>query len=62
MSNEMELVKCYNPNGELPMCRQCQRNGQSKDNEYETFNLTKTLMNGWRCDGYVSKMETKSLF
>lgn len=59
---QSELMKCSNPNSDLPMCRECQRSGESKDNEYEAFDLNKTLMNGYRCDGYVSKRETESLF
>jgi len=57
-----ETMKCYNPNKELAMCRECKRGVVSKNNEYESFNLHKTLMNGWKCDGYVSKRESGSLF
>lgn len=59
---QSELMKCSNPNSDLPMCRECQRSGEAKNNEYEAFDLNKTLMNGYRCDGYVSKRETESLF
>lgn len=52
-----EIVKCANPKTELPMCRECQRNSTSKDNEYQAFNAEKS-----KCDGYVSKRETESLF
>ena len=56
---EVEIVKCYNPNIEVPMCRECMRKGQSKDNNYEAFALKKTLMNGWKCDGYLNKNDWK---
>ena len=62
MSEITEIMKCHNPNSKLPMCRECQRNGESKDNEYEAFNLRKLTMHGWQCDGYVSKRESGSLF
>ncbi|MFA5669882.1 MAG: hypothetical protein WCX83_00350 [Candidatus Cloacimonas sp.] len=58
---QAELTKCANPNAELPMCRECQRSGESKDNEYEAFNLNRPVV-GWQCDGYVSKREAGSLF
>ena len=58
----IDIMKCNNPNSNIPMCMECQRNGISKDNEYESYNLNKPIMHGWQCDGYVSKRETKSLF
>lgn len=60
MSETVEIMKCSNPNEKLPICMACQRNGRAE--EYESFNLEKTLMNGWQCDGYVSKREIKGLF
>ena len=57
-----EIMKCFNPNKELPMCRECKRGVVLKDNEYESFDLKKTLMYGWQCNGYVSKRESGSLF
>jgi len=62
MSESIELMKCYSPNNNIPMCRECQRNGESKDNEYEAFDLRKVIMHGWQCNGYVSKRESGSLF
>lgn len=53
MSENIEIMKCYNPNPSLPICRECQRNGLSESSEYETFDLNKTLMNGWKCDGFL---------
>lgn len=53
MSEKVETMKCYNPNNSLPMCRECLRNGSSPGNEYESFSLVKTLMNGWKCDGFT---------
>ena len=50
---QIEIVKCANPNINAPICRECQRAKPSKDNEYEAFGLNKTLMNGYKCDGYV---------
>lgn len=62
MSETVEVMKCANPNQNLPMCRECQRIGESKDNEYESFYLRDTRMNGMQCDGYISKRESGSLF
>ena len=62
MSEPVELMKCHNPNMNTPMCRECKRGIKSKDNEYETFDLKNTRMNGVQCDGYVSKKESGSLF
>ena len=49
----LEIVKCATQNKSNPLCKNCKRSGLSEDNEYEEFNLTKTLMNGWKCDGYI---------
>lgn len=57
-----EITKCHKPNNELTICRECQRNSEAENNEYETFNLVETRSSGWKCDGYVSKKETKGLF
>ena len=57
-----EIMKCHNPNTEVPMCRECVRATPSKDNEYETFPLNDTQNNGWQCDGYVSKRQEETLF
>lgn len=57
-----EITKCYNPNDEATICRECQRNGLSDNCEYETFDLVETRSSGYKCDGYVSKKETKGLF
>ena len=62
MSENIVLTKCYNQDTEEPLCRQCMRSGESKDNEYETFDKRKTLMNGIKCNGYVSKRETELPF
>jgi len=62
MNQRTEIVKCHNPNEEVPICRECMRRGESKDNEYETFPLRESRMSGWLCDGYVSKRETETLF
>ncbi len=62
MSEAHEIMKCQNPNSNIEICRNCQRNSESKDNEYEQYSLNKTLMNGYQCDGYVSKRETRGLF
>jgi hypothetical protein len=57
VSEKIETMKCYNPNNELPMCRECTRNSTSSSNEYEYFNLIKTLMNGWQCDGFSNGID-----
>jgi len=62
MSESAEIIKCYKPNNELPLCRQCQRKGESKTNEYETFNIRETRSSGWVCDGYISYREKETLF
>ena len=62
METKVEIVKCHKPNMDVPMCRQCQRRGESKNNTYESFNLRESRMNGWFCDGYVSEKEVFSLF
>jgi len=56
MSATTEVMKCHNPNTAIPMCRECQRSGNS-----ETYPL-KNTMNGYVCDGYVSKRQTETLF
>jgi hypothetical protein len=62
METKVEIIKCRNPNTSLPVCRECQRNGVSQDNDYESFKLSKPIMSSWVCDGYVSKREVNSLF
>lgn len=62
MSETVELMKCSSQNENVPMCRECMRHGESKDNEYESFDLKKTTMHGYQCQGYVSKRETETLF
>lgn len=57
-----EVMKCNNPNSEVPMCRECQRGTKSDHNEYEVYPLKKTTMNGYQCDAYLSKRETETLF
>ena len=59
--SNQEIMKCHNPNTEVPMCRECKRATLAKDNEYETFNL-KQMGGNATCDGYVSKRETETLF
>lgn len=61
MSSSVEIMKCYNPNNSLPMCRECARNGVSENNEYETFDLSETLMNGWKCDGHLNTRDATEL-
>lgn len=62
MSETVEIMKCYNPNSEVPMCRECKRNSKSKDNEYESFDIRETRLNGWKCNGYISVRQVKGLF
>ena len=57
-----EIMKCHKPNNDLPMCRECKRSTKSNTNEYESYNLRETRMNGMQCDGYVSKKESGGLF
>ena len=62
MSEIIEITKCYNPNQDISMCRECQRIGESKTNEYEAFNIQKSIILGYQCNGYVSKREVGNLF
>lgn len=54
---QVEIMKCYNPNNELPICRECLRNKKSENNEYEMYDLKKTLMHGWKCNGFENEKE-----
>jgi len=58
-----EITKCFIPNMQVPMCRQCKRSEpQKQGEEFETFALKNTQNNGIQCDGYVSKKQEKGLF
>ena len=54
----VELVKCSTPTIMIcDLCESCKRNQPktSEDDSFEYYSLKKTLMNGWKCDGYLSK-------
>ena len=53
-----EPVKCDTPSHmTVDLCKNCLRATSALEEgvEYETFNLTKSLMNGYKCDGYINK-------
>jgi hypothetical protein len=62
MGQQTEPIKCYKPDQELTICRECKRNGEANNNEYETFELREIRSSGFVCNGYISVRENGSLF
>jgi hypothetical protein len=64
MENRTIIIRCSSPKEKCHLCWECKRNAPvESDEEAEDFPIRESRMNGWQCDGYISKRQPeKGLF